>query len=82
MKPGESTLWRNACGMHYLPANLRYYRVALGLSFQQVADKLDVNRSLIYQYEIDIRTPNVERLRQLADVYSVTVEQLCEERMT
>lgn len=67
--------------MKHLPDNLRYYRIALGLSFQQVADELEVNRSLIYQFESGTRTPNVQRLRELASVYAVTVEQLCEERM-
>lgn len=67
--------------MRHLPWNLRYYRQALALSLQNVADELDVHRSLIHQYEHGHTTPSVERLAQLAEVFGVSTDQLIEKRV-
>lgn len=55
---------------------LREKRNEHRLSLQDVADRIGVSRQMIFQYENGDRTPNLERLKQLAEVYHTTTDEL------
>lgn len=58
--------------METLGARLRYARTAKGLSQQQVADELGINRVNISTWESDNTRPDISRLPDIAGAYGVT----------
>lgn len=62
--------------MSNIAYNIRRYRMEQNLTHQQVADALGVNRSLISHYESGMTAPSVARLKQLADLFKVTMDDL------
>lgn len=58
--------------MDTLGARLRYARTAKGLSQQQVADELGINRVNISTWESDSTRPDISRLPDVATAYGVT----------
>lgn len=56
--------------------NLRRLRAKAGLTQQEIADKLDVSRVAIGQWESDKSMPRKSNLEQLADLFGVTVADL------
>lgn len=48
------------------------------LTMEQVANALGVTKQTIYNYENGYRTPSVEHLSRIADVYGITIKQLIE----
>jgi len=59
--------------------NLSAYRSRLGLTQEQIASFLDVDRSLIAHYERGKREVNYVHLKKLATLFSIEVEDLLEE---
>lgn len=59
-----------------LAQRLKYYRKALKLTQQQVADALGIQRSAYAYYETDKSTPKLNTLRDLAKIFNVTVDSL------
>lgn len=62
--------------------NLQAYRSRLGLTQEQIASFLDVDRSLIAHYERGTREVNYVHLKKLATLFSIEVEDLLEENST
>lgn len=56
--------------------NLRRLRTRAGLTQQEIADKLDVSRVAIGQWEADKSMPRKGNLEQLAGLFNVTVADL------
>lgn len=56
--------------------NLIYYRKKSGLTQQQVADILNLNRSTYTKYETSVSEPSLEILLKIADIFQVQPNQL------
>lgn len=51
------------------------HRLLKGWSAQDVADRLDISVKVYYYYESGKRFPHVKRLKQIADLYQVSMEE-------
>ena len=58
--------------------NIRFYRKQLGLTQEQLAEKLCEKKSLISNYENGYSTPDVITLCRLAKIFDVTLDELVE----
>ena len=63
----------------YLGSNLSYYRKLAGLTQQQVADMLNLNRTTYTKYETGASEPSIEILKRIADTFGVEVSELLDE---
>lgn len=59
-----------------LGQNLAYFRKLTGLTQQEVAEKLNLNRTTYTKYETGASEPSIEVLKQLADIFEVDVATL------
>lgn len=59
-----------------LPDKLKLLRIKYGYSQRQVADKVNVSPSIVSAYETGERTPSIDVLLLLSDVYSCSVDYL------
>lgn len=59
-----------------LISNLKFYRQNSGLTQQQVADALHIERTTYTYYETGKTLPNVITLKKLAQIYHVSVDDL------
>lgn len=59
-----------------LSKNIRIYRKSLGLTQEQLANKLYSKKSLISNYENGYSTPDIETIIQLADIFEVSIDDL------
>ncbi|MFS0590867.1 helix-turn-helix transcriptional regulator [Cytobacillus horneckiae] len=62
-----------------LATNLCILRHTKNLTQKEVAKKLCISEAKLSWYERNITVPNEEMLKELADFYGVTVQQLTEE---
>ena len=60
----------------YLGKNLRYLRKQKGLTQSDIADKLDIKRTMISAYEEGRSEPKLASLNILASVFHVSVDEL------
>jgi transcriptional regulator with XRE-family HTH domain len=58
------------------PEKLKVLRSAKGLTQQQLADRLNITKSLISAYETNIRMPSIDNLIKLSKVLGVTTDYL------
>lgn len=65
-----------------LGKTLRRLRTQAGFTQQDIADKLDVTRVAVGQWESDRAMPRKSKLQQLADLFGVTVSDLMGEEAT
>ena len=56
--------------------NLKYYRSLLGLTQQQVADSLEIQKATYSGYETGRREPDVEKIKALAELFGVSGDDL------
>lgn len=63
----------------YLGSNLSYYRKLAGLTQQQVADMLNLNRTTYTKYETGVSEPSIEILKRIAETFGVEVGDLLDE---
>jgi len=61
--------------MHY-GERLKALRSTMGLSQQELAHKLNINRSTYARYELGQTQPDFETLQKIADFFNVTVDYL------
>ncbi len=59
-----------------LSSRFEKYRVSAGLTTDEIAEKLGVNRSLAEEWENGTSSPDGETLIAIAELYGVTVDQL------
>ena len=59
-----------------LGRNLAYFRKLAGLTQQQVADKLNINRTTYTKYETGASEPSIEFLKQISEILRVDVGSL------
>ena len=65
-----------------LGRNMTYFRKLAGLTQQQVAEKLNLNRTTYTKYETGVSEPGIEILKQIADILNVDVASLLAEEDT
>ena len=65
-----------------LPQKIKSYRVQLGLSQKQVAEKLGVSPSIVSGYETGERTPSTEILLSLAYLFNTSTDYLLGKQAT
>lgn len=53
-------------------------RKDLGLSQEEVADKLNIGRSTYANYEAGRTEPNISILKDLSKIYNVSIDYICE----
>lgn len=56
--------------------NIKFYRKQLGLTQQQLAEKLNGKKSLICNYETGYSTPDIYVLCELAKIFDITLDEL------
>ena len=64
--------------MSYLASNLRFLRKQKGITQNELADQLDVQRTMISAYEDGRSEPKLATLTKLCDVLEVGIEELLE----
>ncbi len=57
--------------------NLRKLRKSHGLTQQNIADVLGLERTAYTCYELDNTNPSIETMKKLCDIYNVTMGYLC-----
>ena len=62
-----------------LGQNLTYFRKLTGLTQQQVAERLNLNRTTYTKYETGASEPSIEVLKQLAEIFEVDLATLLED---
>ena len=58
--------------------NIKFYRKQLGLTQEQLAEKLQGKKSLVSNYENGHSTPDIYTLCKLANIFDVTLDELVE----
>ena len=61
---------------------LKSHRRAIDLTQQQLADKLNIDRTSISKYENNKQIPEIDVLRKIADFFNITVSTLLGEENT
>mgnify|MGYP000523756457 CR=1 FL=1 len=59
-----------------LARNLKYLRLAYGLTQDDLGAFLNISRQAYSNYETSKRTPDLDSLMRLADIYGVSLDQL------
>ncbi len=59
--------------------SFRNARKSAGMTQEQVAEKLNVDRSSIAKYEAGVSTPNIKNLQKICEILDVTIEKLLSE---
>ena len=62
--------------MATLAERLKELRIQKGFSQQDLADRTDQTKQAISQYERGVRTPNLEILEALCDIFNVSMDYL------
>lgn len=60
--------------MDTIGAKIKILRKERRLTQQELADKLDIKRATISNYEIDRRTPHLTELRRIAEFFGVGLD--------
>jgi transcriptional regulator with XRE-family HTH domain len=56
--------------------NIRFYRKSLGLTQEELANRLGGKKSLVSNYENGYSVPDIFTLIKLADIFDVTLDEL------
>ncbi len=56
--------------------NFKNARKATGMTQEQLAEKLGIDRSSIAKYETGNSTPNVKNLQQICEILDIPIEKL------
>lgn len=59
-----------------LSENIKFYRTAMKLTQEQLANLLNGKKSLVSNYENGYSTPDIYTLIKLADIFQVTLDEL------
>ena len=60
----------------YLGQNIRHWRIEAGLSQAKLAEKLRVSPQAVSKWERGVALPDIDLLIPLADVFSLTLDEL------
>jgi transcriptional regulator with XRE-family HTH domain len=63
-------------GMNTISMNIRKLRKAHGLTQVELARKLQATQKVVTSYETNKRTPTLEKLRKLSQVFEVSIDEI------
>ena len=55
---------------------IKYLREKIGLTQKDIATKLGVEPAAVSKYELDMREPNIEAIKKLAEIFNVSIDYL------
>lgn len=61
---------------------LKLFRTSIGLTQEELAEKLNVSRQAITKWEAGDGMPDIENLKQLSELFNVTIDELVKENKT
>ncbi len=61
---------------------IKHQRNKNDMTQSELAEKLGVNQSMIALYESGNRTPSVDTLIMIADIFKCSLDELCERSLT
>ncbi len=67
---------------NFIPSNIRFLRTIAGLSQEQLAKKVDLNRGNITSYERGVAKPAIETLKRLAEFFKVELVHIIQTDLT
>lgn len=67
--------------MKKISANIKFLRKKRNLTQQQFADLLGIKRSMIGAYEEDRASPKMDNMKQIANYFGITVDELVSEKI-
>lgn len=62
--------------MNNFSINLKYFRIQSGLTQEELAKKLNKNYTTIGKWEKGIRSPILDDLIKIADIFGITIDKL------
>ncbi len=68
--------------MKKISTNIRFLRKKNNLTQQEFADAIGVKRSMIGAYEEDRASPKMDNMKQIANYFGISVDELVSERIT
>lgn len=68
--------------MKKISANIKFLRKKRNLTQQQFADLLGIKRSMVGAYEEDRASPKMDNMKQIANYFGITVDELVSEKIT
>lgn len=68
--------------MKKISTNIKFLRKKRNLTQQQFADILGIKRSMIGAYEEDRASPKMDNMKQIANYFGITVDELVSEKIT
>ena len=63
--------------MNKFHKRLRTLRVEKGLTQQELGKLLNLSRTAVGDWETTSKEPNIDNLMKLADIFNVTLDELC-----
>lgn len=60
-----------------LGSNIRKHREEMGLSRSELAEKIGISYFTLYNYEFNNREPSIQILINIADIFQVSLDDLC-----
>lgn len=60
---------------------ITFLRKSIGLSQQDLADKIDISRQSIYKWEQGLTSPDISKLMELAKIFGVTTDLLLDDKI-
>ena len=61
-----------------IPENIKFYRLQMGMTQEELAALLNGKKSLVSNYETGYSTPDIYTLCRLAEIFGVTLDELVE----
>ena len=68
--------------MKKISSNIKFLRKKKNLTQQQFADILGIKRSMVGAYEEDRASPKMDNIKQIANYFGITVDELVSEKIT
>lgn len=54
--------------LQYISNNIKSYRIRMGFTQEQMAEKLDISRITYCDYEVNVQKTKIETLQKMADI--------------
>ena len=68
--------------MKKISANIKFLRKNKGLTQEQFATEIGIKRSMVGAYEEDRASPKMENIKEIANFFGISVDELVSERIT
>ncbi|MDQ0339346.1 transcriptional regulator with XRE-family HTH domain [Caldalkalibacillus uzonensis] len=62
--------------MNTLAENIRYYREKLGWTQQELADRINISRSVLSKWENGLLVPDLQAVIKLSELFEISIDSL------